>query len=116
MEILRWMTSLFSSRGKALALYRSGMKRAANKDFDGAISDYTRTIQLPGIPSDVKAMATYNRALALYAMELHDQAAADLETLLKMPGLPEDIKTAASQRQERIKRREGREGVDYRPL
>ena len=105
MSFTNWLKSLFSHRGKALSLYRSGMARANERDYPGAVADYSAAIASPHIPADVKAMALYNRALAYSAMEEDAQAAEDLAAVLAMPELPENIKTAAQQRRERIRRR-----------
>jgi hypothetical protein len=51
-------------------------------------------------------MAMYNRALAYSALHDDAKAAEDLKNVLSISGLPESIKIAASQRQERIRRRE----------
>ena len=40
MSFIASIKSLFSPRGKALALYRSGMAKAKNHDYHGAIADY----------------------------------------------------------------------------
>jgi tetratricopeptide (TPR) repeat protein len=105
MSFTNWLKSLFSHRGKTLALYRSGMAKASKGDYDGAIADYSAAIEAPQIPPDVKGMAIYNRALAYSAIHEDDKAAEDLAALLEMPGLPENIATAAQQRRERIRRR-----------
>ena len=100
-----WLKSWLSHRGKALALYRSGMAKANKRDYEGAIADYSAAIAAPRIPDDVRAMAIYNRALAYSATQQDDKAAEDLAALQGMPGLPENIKTAVQQRRERIRRR-----------
>ena len=105
MSFTNWVKSLFSQRGKALALYRSGMAKASKRDYDGAIADYSAAIASPQIPPDVKGMAVYNRALAYSAIHEDARAAEDLAALLEMPGLPENIRTAAQQRRERLRRR-----------
>jgi hypothetical protein len=105
MGLFGWLSSLTSKRGKGLALYRSGMARAKKSDYRGAISDYTKAIEAPGIPADVKAMAMYNRALAHAALNEDRKAADDLAAMLKMPGLPDNITTQARQRRERLRRR-----------
>ncbi len=105
MNLLRWIKSWLTHRGKALSLYRAGMAKAKKHDYLGAIADYSAAIQAPDIPIDVKAMATYNRALAYTATHEDKRAAEDLAALLEMPGLSENIKTQARQRRERIKRR-----------
>ena len=105
MSFNTWVMSWFSHRGKALALYRGGMAKASQRDYEGAIADYSAAIQEPEIPTDVKAMAVYNRALAYSAIHEDAKAAEDLATVLQMPDLPENIKTAAQQRRERIRRR-----------
>lgn len=108
MNLIRWLQSLFSQRGKSLWIYRAGMDKANAGDFAGAIADYTATIQAPETPNDIKAMATYNRALAYSAIHEDDKAADDLAAMLKMPGLSEEIKTAAHRRRERIRKRSER--------
>lgn len=104
--MLNWLKSKFSSRAKHLALYRNGMSKAKQGDFAGALLDYTATINAAGIPDDVLGMALYNRALTYSALHENEKAAEDLSKVLMMPGLPENIRVAASQRQERIRRRE----------
>jgi hypothetical protein len=106
MSILDWMKSKFSRRAHLLTRYRRGMTKAKNGDFAGAIVDYTAAVEGQGIPDDVLGMALYNRALAFSAIHEDEKAADDLTKVLGMPGLPERIKTAASQRRERIRRRE----------
>ncbi len=44
MSFISWMNSCFSNRGKALALYRSGMAKANHRDYRGAIADYSDAI------------------------------------------------------------------------
>jgi tetratricopeptide (TPR) repeat protein len=107
MNLLSWLKGLFSSRTRSLAGYRSGMAKAKAGDFAGAVEAYTQTIEASGIPPDVVGMATYNRALAYSALKEFEKADADLKKVLAMKGLPDNIKLAASQRQERIRRREG---------
>jgi len=109
MSFTRWVKSWFSKRGKTLAMYRSGMAKASQRDYDGAIAAYSAAINDPHIPSDVKGMAVYNRALAYSAIHEDAKAAEDLAALLELPGLPENIKTAAQQRRERIRRRKEEE-------
>jgi Tfp pilus assembly protein PilF len=106
MNILTWLKSLFSRRERSLAVYRSGMVKAKKGDFAGAIVDYTQTLEAKNTPPDVVAMAMYNRALAYSAIHEDAKAAQDLKNVLAMPSLPESIKVAASQRQERVRRRE----------
>ena len=105
MGIGRWLASLVSRRGNALAMYRSGMAKARRRDYLGAIADYSTAIEAPHAPLDVKGMATYNRALAYAAIHDDRKAADDLAAVLEMPGLPENITTQARQRRERIRRR-----------
>ncbi len=105
MSFISWMKSCFSNREKALAMYRSGMVKAKNRDYSGAIADYSDAIQVPRIPADVKAMAIYNRALVYSAICENAQAVEDLAVLLEMPGVPANIKTRAQERWERIRQR-----------
>lgn len=105
MSFLGWLKGKFSRRQMTLALYRSGMQKAKKDDHAGAISDYTASIGASDIPADVKAMALYNRALSYSHIDEIDKAEKDLEAVLKLPGAPEKIKVAASQRQQRLRRR-----------
>lgn len=109
MGLKRWFSSLASRRGKALSLYRAGMAKARNKDYLGAIADYSAAIESPHIPNDVKGMATYNRALAYAAVNENQKAADDLAAMLQMPNLPENILREARQRRERLRRRLAKE-------
>jgi hypothetical protein len=111
MSFVTWMKSWFSRRGKALSLYRSGMAKANNRDYGGAIADYSAAIRTPHIPTDVKAMAIFNRALAYSAIHKDEKSAEDLTAVLEMPGLPINIKKEAHERRERIRRRNER-GTD----
>jgi len=106
MSLISWVRGWFSHRGKALSLYRSGMAKANQRDYNGAIADYSAAIQAAKIPKDVKAMAVYNRALAYSAIHQDVKAAEDLAAVLEMPGLPMNIKTHAQQRREWIQRRD----------
>lgn len=105
MSFTTWLKGVFSHRGKALSLYRSGMAKANHQEYAGAVADYSAAIEAPEIPADVKAMALYNRGLAYSAMGQDAKAAEDLGAVLALPELPENIKTAAQQRRERIRRR-----------
>jgi hypothetical protein len=105
MNVIRWLSSFVSGRGRALWKYRHGMAKANKHDYRGAISEYTAAIKDPACPIDVKGMATYNRALAYAAVDQDEKAAEDLTAMLTMPGLPESIKTQAHQRRERLRRR-----------
>ena len=106
MNLIRWVKSLFTRRGKALSLYRAGIAKANKRDYDGAIADYSAAIRAPDTPIDVKAMALYNRSIAYSAIHEDKKAAEDLAAMLEMPGLPDNIKSKAHQRRERIKRRD----------
>lgn len=106
MNLIRWIKSWLTHRGKALALYRAGMEKANIRDYDGAIANYSAAILAPDIPNDVKAMALYNRALAYSAVHEDAKASEDLSAMLQMPGLSERMKKEASQRRERIRKRD----------
>ena len=106
MSLTEWLKGCFSHRGKALSLYRAGMAKAKKRDYGGAIEDYSAAIEASAVPNDVKAMSLYNRALAYSAIAEHTNAAEDLAAVLEMPSLPENIRKAATDRRERIRRRE----------
>lgn len=105
MSFISWVQSLLSHRGRALAEYRSGMKKAGKRDYQGAIIDYTAAIRGEDTPDDLKTMAFYNRALAYSAIHEDEKAAQDLDTVLKMPGVSQRVKTAVLRRRERLRQR-----------
>jgi tetratricopeptide (TPR) repeat protein len=105
MSFTTWIQSFLSPRGKAISLYRSGMAKANERDYEGAIADYSAAIEMAKIPADVRAMAIYNRALAYSALNDEVKSVEDLSTLLDLPGVPENIRTAVQQRRERLRRR-----------
>ena len=98
MSIVTRLKSLFSSRAKALSLYRRGMARAKQHEHRGAIDDYTATVDMPSAPSDVKAMALYNRALVHVAVGDDRKGVDDLDAVLAMDQAPANIKTVARQK------------------
>ena len=110
MNLIRWIKSLVTRRGKALSLYRAGIASANKGDYQGAIANYSAAIRAADTPIDVKAMALYNRSLAYAAIHEDNKAAEDLAAMLEMPGLPENIKSKAHQRRERMKRRDAKSG------
>jgi hypothetical protein len=85
------------------------MAKANERNYVGAIADYSAAIQVSDVPADVKAMATYNRALAYSSIHNDAKAADDLAAVLEMPGLSQSIKREAQERRERIRRREERQ-------
>ena len=105
MSILTWFTGASSKRSKALAIFRHGVKRAKLRDIDGAITNYTRVMNLEDVPSDVKAMAQFNRALAYSSARKYDKATDDLDGVLAMPNIPPKVKNAAKVKRERMRKR-----------
>jgi tetratricopeptide (TPR) repeat protein len=105
MSLVGWFYSWLSHRGRALAEYRSGMKKADKHDYRGAITDYTAVIEGKDTPEDLKTMAIYNRALAYSAIHEDEMAANDLDQVLSMPKVSERVKTAVLRRRERIRQR-----------
>jgi len=96
---------MFSTRGKATALFKRGVDKAEHRDLEGAIADYTSVIDLKGAPEDVIAMALFNRALA-YSRERDDtKATADLDRVLSMSGATQHVIDAAHEKLHRMKRR-----------
>ena len=90
---------------KAMALYKRGMGKARQKDHDGAIADYTATIDMAHAPSGVKAMALYNRALVHAAVRDPEKAIADLKEVLGMGEAPPDVISAAGGKLQKISSR-----------
>ena len=88
-----------------MSLYKRGMARAKGHDRDGAIDDYTTTIDMPGTPSDVRVMALYNRALVHAAAGDSLRGVDDLGTVLAMDDAPANVKTLAKQKLARMESR-----------
>lgn len=102
MNIADWLKSRLSSRGKALSRYRRGMARAEEHDHQGAIDDFTATIDMPDAPSHVKAMALRDRAL-LHVAAGNDRNGDDgLDAVLAMDKALVSLKTIARQRLTRM--------------
>lgn len=111
MSAFSWLTDRFSSRGKALTLYKRGMVRAKKRDYHGAIVDYTAIIGIAETPSDVRAMVLYNRAIAHAASGDDRKAVDDLDAVLTMDDAPVNVKTMARQKLARIASRPGKSNV-----
>ena len=111
MNLLNWLRDVFSDRRKALSLYRTGMRRAKNRDHAGAIDDYSAVIAMPNSPADVRAMALYNRALIHSAAGDRVKATDDLGEALAMAEIPVNVRTAARQKLVRMSHQTGEQGV-----
>ena len=98
MNTFNWLQSRFSRRGKVLSLYRRGMARAKKHDHQGAIDDYSVTIDMPDAPMDVKAMALFNRALVHVASGDYRKGVDDLEAVLAKDDAPVNVKRRAKQK------------------
>jgi tetratricopeptide (TPR) repeat protein len=110
MRLFTWLKSRSSDRGRGLWLYKRGMAKAKKRDHKGAIDDYTATIDMDGIPADVKAMALYNRGVVHAAAGNNPKAIDDLNAVLAMAEPLENVKTAAKQKLVRMERRSCRKG------
>ena len=93
------------ARGKALKMYKRGLEKAEDRNFDGAISDYTLILDMPHAPVDVKAMARFNRALAHSSNRKYALANQDLRAVLSAHDTPEQVKEAARAKLNRLQRR-----------
>lgn len=102
MGMLDWLTGRFSTRGRALRMYKRGMTKARRKNHEGAIVDYTTTIDMSETPIDVRAMALYNRALMYVASGDETKGVADLDAVLAMQEMMINVKTMARQKLARI--------------
>jgi hypothetical protein len=105
MNVLNWLTGHFSNRGKALSLYRRGMARAKRRDHQGAIADYTATLEMPDTPADVKAMVLYNRALVHVATGDDREGVDDLDAIVAMDEAPGHVKIRAKQKLAKLESR-----------
>ena len=98
MNALNWLTDHISNRGRALSLYKRGMTKAKKHDHQGAIDDYTTTIDMPDTPSNVKAMVLYNRALVHVATGDYRKGVDDLDAVIAMDEAPVSVKILAKQK------------------
>ncbi|UUO08313.1 hypothetical protein M4951_08355 [Blastopirellula sp. J2-11] len=107
MNLILWMTSWFSARGKAISLYRRGMAKAKLRDYPAAVDFYSQTIALTATPADVRGMALYNRALVYSALGDGAKATDDLNQVLAVAETPANIKTEAKRKLARMRRHAG---------
>lgn len=105
MNIADWLSGILSTRGKSMAAYKRGMKKAKKGDSSGAIDDYTLAINAAETSPDVRAMALYNRALMHSGSGNDTEAASDLHIILDMKQDLPRIKTEARRRLVRIGKR-----------
>lgn len=98
MNVFNWLTDHFSNRGKVLSLYKRGMAKAKKHDHQGAIDDYTMTIDMPDTPPNVKAMVLYNRALVYVATGDFSKGVDDLDAVMAMDEAPASVKIRARQK------------------
>ncbi len=103
MGLLSRIFGSLTPRGKAMSLYKDGIRKAEQRDLEGAIAAYSAVVEMSNAPGDVKAMALFNRSLAYSRTQDEEQAAKDLELVLAMEEATQQTKTAA---RERIKRME----------
>jgi hypothetical protein len=105
MNFLGWIAGCFSDREKALSLYRRGMAKAKRRNHQGALCDYTSTLGIPGLPTDVKAMVLFNRALVFVASGERQKGIGDLDSVLAMDDLLPDVRTMAKIKLEKLNSR-----------
>ena len=109
MSFLSTIFGSFSVRGKAMSLYKRGMQKADQRDFDGAIVDYTAVVEMARAPGDVRAMALLNRALVYSRAHETDKAEKDLAAVLAMPEATSQVKAAAHEKVQRMKKMRARQ-------
>ncbi len=95
---------VFTARGKAMSLYKHGMQKADQRDFEGAIVDYTTVVEMARAPGDVRAMALLNRALVYSRAHETEKAEKDLAAVLAMPEATAQVKAAAHEKIQRMKK------------
>jgi len=110
MSVLDWLISGFSDHRKALSLYRRGMSKANKRNHQGALNDYTASLELRDIPADVKAVVLFNRALVFIAAGENQNGISDLDAVLAMDDLLPNIRTMARLKLEKMKTRDARRG------
>ena len=106
---MEWLKTRFTSRGRAVSVYRRGIERAKTKDRAGAIEAYTTVIEMPEAPKDVLAMSLFNRGLVLVASGDAFNGTNDLDAVLAMPEAPERVRELACQKLARMDKRDQKE-------
>ena len=106
MSVMYWLKTRFTRQGKALAIYRRGMKKANARDRDGAIIDYTTIIEMPGVAPGLLAMALFNRGLVYTAIGEDSRGTGDLQEVLDMPNAPSRVKELTRQKLIRMQARQ----------
>lgn len=106
-----WFERLFSRPGSAERLYKEGVEKAKDKDYAGALANYTAAIESKRAPGDIKAMALFNRGLIYSLQGEQGRAEADLDAAIREPAAPAEVVSAAKEKRERLRRRGGR-GTD----
>ena len=81
-----------------MALYKRGMAKAKDHDHEGAIDDYTVTLEMPRTSAELTAMVLYNRALAYVAAGNEASGIQDLNAISKMNTAPANVKRMAKQK------------------
>lgn len=104
-SLFDWFADCFTTGGKAMSLYKRGIRNAKRRNHQGAIDDYTMAIDMPQAPPNVRAMAQYDRGLVYLAMQDDLKAAQDFNRVLDMKESLVNEKTMARQA---IGRLEGR--------
>lgn len=108
MSLSGWFKNVFANKsGSALDHYKSGIVKAEKRDHNGAIEEYSTTIDHPSADESLRSMALYNRALVLHVENQNDEAVVDLERVIKMHGAHTKVKTAAKHKLDRIRKRTG---------
>jgi hypothetical protein len=105
---MRWLDRLFSSRGRASAVYQRGIEKAKANDHAGALADYNAVIAMAKAPADIKAMASFNRGLIYYLEHDAQRAIEAFEAVVSLPHAPANVVSAAREKLERMKRRSDR--------
>ena len=108
MGLSSWSKNVIGSKSTtALDHYKSGIVKAENRDHNGAIQEYSTTIDHPTADESLKSMALYNRALVLHVKDQNDEAVVDLQRVIKMHGAHTKVKAAAKTKLNRILKRTG---------
>lgn len=92
-------------RRTPFSFYQRGIKKANKLDHQGAIDDYTTTIEMPDTPEYMIAMALYNRALAHVSIGENQKGTEDLNAVLGIDHAPANVKTVARQKLARMEAR-----------
>ena len=92
-------------RRAPFSFYHRRITKANKLNHQGAINDFTTTIEMPDTPEYMIAMALFNRALAHVSNGDNQKGKEDLDAVLEIDDAPVKVKTVTRQKLARMEAR-----------